>query len=110
MLTGFLPSFVIVLKCTVLYSLVLIEFSHIRGKRQQQLLSVLAIELSHESMSLHCFFFVFIEFSHKLMSKIQPVVTRQKNTIWKERTYDVLSIQRENDNGTKQATCCHDVD
>ena len=25
------------------------------------------------------------------MSKIQPVVTRQKNTIRKERTYDVLS-------------------
>ena len=37
----------------------------------------------------------FIEFSHdKLMSKIQPVVTRKKNSIQKERTYDVLSIQR----------------
>ena len=36
------------------------------------------------------------------MSKIQPVVTRLKNTIWKERTYDVLSIQRENGNGTKK--------
>ena len=35
------------------------------------------------------------------MSKIQPVVTRYKNTIWKERTYDVLSIQRESGNGTK---------
>ena len=34
------------------------------------------------------------------MSKIQPVVTRQKNTIRKERAYDVLSIQRENGNGT----------
>jgi hypothetical protein len=32
-----------------------------------------------------------IEFSHKLMSKIQPVVTRWKNTIRKERTYDVIS-------------------
>ena len=31
-----------------------------------------------------------IAFSHKLISKIQPVVTRCKNTIRKERTYDVL--------------------
>ena len=46
--------------------------------------------------------FYFVEFSHnKLMSQIQPVVTRQKNTIRKERTYDVLSIQRESGNGTK---------
>ena len=36
------------------------------------------------------------------MSKIQPVVTRWKNTIIrKERTYDVLSIQRESGNDTK---------
>ena len=38
------------------------------------------------------------------MSKIQPVVTRWKNTIRKERTYDLLSILliRENGNGTKK--------
>ena len=36
------------------------------------------------------------------MSKIQPVVTRQKTTIRKEITYDVLSIQRERGNGTKK--------
>ena len=35
------------------------------------------------------------------MSKIQPVVTRWKNTIRKEKTYDVLSIQRESDDDTK---------
>ena len=42
-----------------------------------------------------------IEFSHKLMSNIQPVVTRKKNTIRKEKTFDLLSIQRRNDSGTK---------
>ena len=43
-----------------------------------------------------------IEFSHnKLISKIQPVATRKKNTIRKERTYNVPSIQRESgNNGT----------
>ena len=35
------------------------------------------------------------------MSNIQPVLTRWKSTIWKGETYDVLSIQRENANGTK---------
>ena len=35
------------------------------------------------------------------MSKFQPLVTRQKKTNREERTYDVLSIQRENGNGTK---------
>ena len=33
--------------------------------------------------------------------KKQPVVTGYKNTIRKERTYDVVSIQRESGNGTK---------
>ena len=28
------------------------------------------------------------------MSKIQPVVTRSKNTTRKEKTYDILSIQQ----------------
>ena len=41
------------------------------------------------------FMYFLMEFSHKLMSKIQPVVTRSKNTIRKERAYDVISIQRE---------------
>ena len=40
----------------------------------------------------------FIEFSHKLMQKIQLVVTRQENTIRKEKTYDILS------NGYKEKT------
>ena len=44
-----------------------------------------------------------IDFSHnKLMSEIQPVFTRLKNTIRKERTYDVLFIQRESGNGKKK--------
>ena len=33
---------------------------------------------------------------------MQPVVTRYKNTIRKERTFGVLSIQRENGNGTNK--------
>ena len=37
---------------------------------------------------------------NKMMSKIQPVVTRNENTIREERTYGVLSIQRERGNGT----------
>ena len=36
------------------------------------------------------------------MSKIKPLVTTWKNTIRKEKTYDVLYIQRENGNGTKR--------
>ena len=36
--------------------------------------------------------YILIEFSHnKLMSKIQPVVTRYINTIRKEKTYDVYT-------------------
>ena len=35
------------------------------------------------------------------MSKIQPVVTGQKNTIRKEKTYGVLSVQGGNVNHTK---------
>ena len=50
------------------------------------------------------FLFLLIESSHKLMSKIQPVITRcdfSSNTIRKERTYDVvLSTQRESGSGT----------
>ena len=42
-----------------------------------------------------CFLFILIELSHKLMSKSSPRSQRRKNTIRKERTYDVLSIQRE---------------
>ena len=36
------------------------------------------------------------------MSKIQPVATGRKNTIRKERTYDVLSIQRESGKNTRK--------
>ena len=46
-------------------------------------------------------FLYFIEFLYKLMSTTQTVVTTYKNTIRKGETYDVLSIQRENGNGTK---------
>ena len=35
------------------------------------------------------------------MWKIQPVVTRYKNATRKGKTYDALSIQSENDNGTE---------
>ena len=35
------------------------------------------------------------------VKKIQPVVTKLENTIRKENTNDVLSIQRENGNGIK---------
>ena len=54
---------------------------------------------------IDCLVGFFIELSNnKLMSKIQPVVTRWKDTIRKEKTYDVVSIQGERSgNSTKKA-------
>ena len=60
----------------------------------------LLVTAAHDNIRMHRLIEL-IEFSHKLMQKIQPVVTRWNNTIWKERTYDVLSIQKENGDGTK---------
>ena len=55
--------------------------------------------------ALICFYFYLTEFSHnKLMPKIQPVVIGRKTPSSGRRertTYDVLSIQRESGNDTK---------